>query len=119
MKHFYFKVQIGYGVVDYISIDESELEKAIKAQITGMVAIFNGGTVSGNSIISITPDYNREMGWNIDYKPNGEDFRYIGSKRIDEYRNLLEDISNKVSGVKKLKGDYGDDVQQLTNKFKI
>ncbi len=68
----YFKVQKGYGEKDYVEIDETELEKAIKAQVSGQVAFFSkGGTVSGNHIISITPDFDKVE---KAYNPSGPDY---------------------------------------------
>ncbi len=90
METKYFKVKIGYGADDYISITDNELSKAIVAQGTGRVVVLSGGTVSGNSIISITPDWNRELGFNRDYKLTGEDYQKIGSKKMSEYQELLE-----------------------------
>ena len=86
----YFKVKFGYGADDYITIDETELEKALRAQGMGLVAVFNGGSIAGNSIISILPDWNKVMGWNRDYQLTGEDYTAIGQKRESEYRDLLE-----------------------------
>lgn len=92
----YFKVQKGYGD-DYISIDETELPQALRAQINGGVAVFKEGTVSGNSIMSITPDWNKVMGWNRDHKLEGEDWRQIGSK-ADEYREYLGNAKLAIEG---------------------
>jgi hypothetical protein len=97
MKKKYFKVQKGYGADDYITIDESELPTAIRAQVTGKVALFTEGTVSGNHIISITPDFNRMMGWNRNYQLSGEDYSYIGNKLITECRNMLEEAKLQAS----------------------
>lgn len=94
----YFKVQKGFGN-DFISIDETELPQAMRAQITGKVAIFKEGTVSGNSIMSITPDLNRIMGWNRDYQMNGEDWKAVGSM-MGEYREYLENTKLAIEGKK-------------------
>lgn len=95
MKNYYFKVQKGYHADDYISIDSSELPKAMRAQVTGKIAIFNNGTVSGNHIISITPDYNRIMGWKRDYHLTGEDYEHIGSATVNACRDLLENAKRE------------------------
>lgn len=95
MKH--FKVKIGFGKDDFISIDENELPMALRAQITGKVGVFNEGTVSGNNIIAITPDYNRLMGYNRDYQLDGEDYNHIGKATVSEYREFLENTKIEVN----------------------
>lgn len=88
MKH--YRVKYGHGKDDFISIEEGELWRAIKAQGTGTVAVFKEGTVSGNHVITILPDYNRDMGWHRDYQLGGEDYEQIGNAKMREYQNLLE-----------------------------
>jgi hypothetical protein len=94
MKH--FKVKIGFGKDDYISITEAELATAVRAQITGKVALFEEGSISGNNIIAITPDYNRALGYNRDYQLEGEDYKILGN-RVNEYRELLENTKIQVN----------------------
>lgn len=113
----YFKVKIGYGADDFISIDETELERAVKAQITGRVAVFNEGTASGNLILSITPDWNRVMGWRRDYKLTGEDYVAIGKERIEEYRLLQEREVLRVYGKVEQNPLISDGAKQLAEKF--
>lgn len=86
----YFRVKTGYGKDDFISIPEDDLPTAARAQVTGRVAIFDEGTVSGNHIMAIVPDYQREMGWGRDYQMTGEDYEFIGSKAVREHRDVLE-----------------------------
>lgn len=100
-----FKVKIGFGVDEFIIISQQELEMAIRAQITGKIAIFNEGTVAGNNIIFITPYFNRVMGWNRLYQPDFEDYNLLGKKRVDAARNLFGETKQKVLGgvdIKKL-----------------
>jgi len=88
----YFKVKIGFGKTDYIRIDETEVAKAIRAQVNGSVALFSeGGSIAGNNILAVLPDWNRVMGYNRDYELNGEDWNEIG-KRVDEYRIFIDQI---------------------------
>jgi len=92
----YFRVQKGYNANDYLSIDESELQTAVRAQITGKVAIFKEGTISGNHIISITPDWTRMMGWNRGYQPTGEDYLEIGDREQRECKLMIEGVTERV-----------------------
>lgn len=94
-----YKVKIGYGKMDFISIDETELEKAIKAQITGSISLLKGGAISGNSIISILPDYHKMGGYNPDWEMTSEDFDYIPKSIIKEHQLLLENTNNKVKAL--------------------
>jgi hypothetical protein len=89
MKTKYYRVKTGYGKDDFISIDETELSKALRAQIKGSVAVFAEGSVSGNSILTITPDYQRMMGWNRNYSLTGEDYDEIGKALPRECMNLI------------------------------
>lgn len=91
----YFRVKHGYGADDFISIDESELPMALRAQITGKVGVFKEGSISGNHIMSITPDYQREMGFHRDYKLQGEDYREMRGL-VDEYRSFIELATTQV-----------------------
>jgi hypothetical protein len=117
----YFKVKIGFGSDDFISIDETELRKAIIAQGSGQVAIFNGGTVSGNNIISITPDWCKVMGWNRDYQLTGSDYVQVGERRQNEYRNFIEDTVNEVKGLPPVdrKKELSAGSKLLADKFKV
>ena len=68
----YFIVRFGYNESESISVDETELIKALKIQGNGQVGLFKEGSISGNHIISITPDFNRAMGYNRGYKLTSE-----------------------------------------------
>jgi hypothetical protein len=114
----YFKVKIGYKDDEFISIDQSELKKALIAQVNGSIAIFNEGSIAGNSIISITPDYNREMGYNRDYRLGGEDYEHIGSKRVEESRMMIENAYKEASVIQN-NPIIGDAAKLLADKFRL
>lgn len=94
MKH--YRVKFGYGKDDFISINEKELSMALRAQITGKVGVFNEGTVSGNNIMAILPDFQKEMGWARDHQLGGDDYAEIGAQKINDYRLFLEETKNGV-----------------------
>lgn len=82
--------------MDFISIDHTELEMAQRAMITGKVAVFRGGSVAGNHIISITPDWNKELGLNPDYQLKGEDMADIPRIKQNGYQQYLLRSNEKV-----------------------
>lgn len=82
----YYKVYTDYS--NYIPIDETELEKAMRAFQSGAGAIFNNGATRRIDII--LPDDVRMMGWNAGYKPTAEELGEIGRDRIcQEARRLM------------------------------
>ncbi len=86
----YFKVMRGFGENDFIPIEESELEKAVYAQIVGnIVATFANGSIMGNHISAVLPDFHRAMGWNYGHK--------IG---VDDHSELNRSgVANRYAGV--------------------
>ena len=117
----YFKVKVGFGNDDFISIDENELRSAIEAQGNGKVAVFKEGSISGNHIISVLPDYNKQMGYNRDYQLVSEDWEYIGKKTVNEYREFLENTINEIKGlpIRKAIPEIEEASKKLANKFKV
>ena len=98
----FFKVYTGYGETDYISIDETELEMCIRAQITGKVAITKDGTITGNVIQRIVPDWNKALGLNRGYKMKPEDYEYLPKKVADEHRDAIALATSSVQSQLKL-----------------
>jgi hypothetical protein len=93
----YYRVKFGYGKDEFISIDETELPRAIRAQVNGTVAVFKEGTISGNNISVIVPDYNRLLGYKRDYQLQGEDYDAIGNHTQREHLQLISDITATIS----------------------
>lgn len=89
MKH--YRVKYGFNKDDFYSIDETELRKAIVAQTKGQIFICDEGTIAGNNIISISPDYNRALGFNRDYTLTGEDYDQLGTRAVQEHRESFEE----------------------------
>jgi len=71
----YFRVDYGFNGNQIIPIDETELEKAIYAHITGKTVVFNNGSVRGDKIIAIAPDFHRELGYGYNHKLDGYDWK--------------------------------------------
>jgi hypothetical protein len=93
----YFKIRVGYGDQEYVSIDETELESALAVFMTDSKGIFKNGVVRGKDIIGITEDWHRVMGWNPGHKLQPEDHAELvrsGVKR--EYAGLIEAAKLKV-----------------------
>ena len=94
----YYRVQYGFGKDDFFSVDETDLQKALKAQLTGAIVVLKEGTLNGERILTIKPDYQREMGWNRDYQLTGEDYQQIGTSRVNEYNLFFEDTKLALEG---------------------
>jgi len=73
-----WRVVYGYNPNDYISIDESYLEKAKYAMVSGKVFNYKTKTIRGREIKSIEPDYRFYTGWFDSYEiQSGEDQKQI------------------------------------------
>lgn len=96
-----FKIKIGYGSDEYIPIEKSELSKAYYTFMTEGKMITNDGyAIRGKDIIRIEPNWNGIMGYNKDYKLTGEDYEYIGEKRMKEAHAIMgeaKDIARQVT----------------------
>ena len=118
----YFRVKYGYGKDEFYSVDENEVGKAIRAQLSpDGVAIFNEGTVRGSSIIIIKPDYNRLMGYNRQYELVDEDYQEIGQKRIKEHELFYENTKLALEGktTQERPKEISDGVKQLADKMSV
>lgn len=98
MKH--YRVKYGYGKDDFYSILETDLEKAMRAQISGTVFVCEEGTIAGNNIMQIVPDYQRLLGLNRDYELNHEDYQELGMKAVKEHRMFMQEAKHVALGNK-------------------
>lgn len=91
----YYKVMVDYK--NFISIDETELEKALQAHAHDGKAFFKNGSVS--HIQAILPDFHKIMGWNEGYVLVPEDHADIArSSECQEARNLLYTATERLAG---------------------
>jgi hypothetical protein len=102
MKKLYFKAMRGWGE-DFVSFEIKDLPKAYKAQATGDIFIANG-SIAGNKIEMIVPDYHKTMGWNYDYRLEPEDYAQI-KKEAGDMQNIAGIIGEKVKYLLKEKQD--------------
>ena len=97
MSSRFFKVQYGYGANEYIPIDETELKRAIYAHLTGKKVALENGSVSGDKIIVIAPDWNKAMGWNAGYKPTPEELGEVENEVGKLYQGVIAEAKSEVS----------------------
>ncbi len=89
----YYKIFKDY--TNYISIDETELEKAIGAFKLGTPVLFNNGAME--KIDSIIPDYNRSMGWNPSYKLEDDDWNDLRNSGTEKKLKACYELTvNKI-----------------------
>jgi len=93
----YYRVKYGYGRDEFYSVDETEVQTALRAQITGKVAVLTAGTIAGNNIMAIAPDYNRALGLNPEYQLAGEDYRELGDETIKEHQRFLSEMKQQLA----------------------
>jgi hypothetical protein len=79
-----FKIITGFTPEEYIPIDETELERAIYVHLSGSKSAFKNGSISGDKIHSVQPDFHRAMGWNRGYKLGPDDYAELAEKGVDK-----------------------------------
>lgn len=95
MRH--FLVKYGFSRDEVIQIDHTEVEKAIYAHLKGITVAFKNGSVSGDRIIAIVPDFNSELGWGLDHKLDSYDYGDLDRVGLREkYQSFLSEIKEKV-----------------------
>jgi len=101
-----FKIKIGYGIDEFVSIEKSELAKAYYTFMTeGKMVTNDGYGLRGRDIIRIEPNWNEVMGYNRDYRLGGEDYKEIGEKRMIHAHMIMgkaKEIAKEVIETKNL-----------------
>lgn len=91
----FYRVKYGFGDDEFYSIPGEDLKNALIAQGSGGIFACEEGTIAGNNIISIMPDYNRVLGLNRDYKLTGEDYGLLGVALVKNHRTFLQDMKHE------------------------
>lgn len=106
MTKLFFKVCRGYGE-DHVSIGEEDLDRAIYAQLTGAVFLSDGGTIAGNRIEMIVPDWNRIVGFSPGRRMDSEDWAEIKRNHGDIRKlcsaklwSATDRVKKEIGGVK-------------------
>ena len=116
----YYRVQYGFGKDDFYSVDEMELPKALKAQMMGAIVVLKEGTLNGERIITIKPDYNRLMGYHRDYTLTGADYEEVGGRNIHDHQRFFENTKLALEGKPPLQEkpkEISEGVKQLAEKM--
>jgi len=93
----YFKIKIGYDKSEFISIDETELEKAIGVFLTDGKGIFQNGVARGQDIIAIQEDWNKALGINPDWKLTPDDHNEMARRGIAKaYKGVITGVTQRV-----------------------
>ena len=93
----YYKVKFGFEKLDYVSVDEIGLQKAIYAKISKRPVQLGDSMIDGSRIWSITPHYHKYTGWNEFYEPKeADDFLQI-KRDCPNLDGFLEDTTNYVT----------------------
>lgn len=99
----FFKVIRGFGSDDFIPIDESELEVAMYAHITGKTVILKNGSINGTHISAIMPDFHKAMGWRYGHPLKASDWEEIDNSGVQNlYKGALESAKIKIQQLMRL-----------------
>jgi hypothetical protein len=91
----HFKVVYGFGQDNFIPIDETELEKAMYAFMSGKKIVLTHGAIDGSQISKVIPDYHKTLGWNYGHKLGTEDWEEVNQK-CGNFEGLITHASEKV-----------------------
>lgn len=103
---------------NFIPIDETELEKALRAMAADGKAFFNEGAT--DRIHAVIPDYHAMMGYNYGYELVPEDWAAIAtSKECNDAKKLAVDIKMKLAGHTIPSKEIGAGVKMLADKMRV
>lgn len=110
----YFKVMIDYK--NFIPIDDTELEKALRTLASDGKAFFKEGATE--KVHAVLPDYHRIMGWNYGYELQPEDYALIGkSKDCNDAKNLIYSTKESIAG-REMPPELQNDIKKLSDGMK-
>jgi hypothetical protein len=121
-----YKVKWGFGTDDFTIIDETEVSKAMRAQINGTIVVCGGESIAGRNIINIKPYINSIMGWSRTYQPTSEDYADLGGDDLKALRDgelFLENTTLQITGkqleIKNKELPPSQYSKELSEKFKV
>jgi len=93
----YFKVKFGYSPIDFVSVDELGLQKAIYGMFAKKPIQIGDTFIQGDRILSIVPHYSKYTGWNEFYDPKDtDDFLQI-KRDCPNFEGYIESTKNYVA----------------------
>ena len=111
-----YKVMIDYK--NFIPIDETELEKALRAMAADGKAFFNEGAT--DRIHAVIPDYHAMMGYNYGYELQPEDWAAIAtSKDCATAKQLIADTKLRLQGKTPEHKELTSGVKTLADKMRV
>jgi hypothetical protein len=98
-KEYFYKVRYGFSSMDFVSVKNEEVEKAIYAQTKKIPVKLGNSYINGSNIISITPHYQRYTGWYDSYEPTtGDDWKQIERDCPKGFDQVLSFYQENVRG---------------------
>ena len=96
---YHFKVKFGFGKMDFVSVKNEEVEKAIYAQLKKIPVKLGSSYINGSNIVSITPHYHKYTGWYDTYEPrDSDDMKQIERDCPKGFDQVLLGYQDRVRG---------------------
>lgn len=107
MKTLHYKVVFGFDAEDYVPISAEELEKAIWAHMRGKNVAFEQGSISGERIVAVQPDYHSAMGWNRGYTLGADDYAELTQYGVDKkHSKFLANAKDRIQYLVETKQEH-------------